>query len=130
MNYKTHFQIRKEKRKRLQKEIDEMEISPYQKSKKKKQYTNKKPQTQEKDLVPKIPVWASTNHNIPSAQEKTDDRHLHTRKNTYSGEMLEREQEAQKEIERKKKRVAPHYSKGAYQYITDDELVKDLGRKM
>jgi hypothetical protein len=35
------------------------------------------------------------------------------------------------EIERKKKRIAPAYSKGAMQYITDDaENIKTLGRKI
>lgn len=47
----------------------------------------------------------------------------------YTDEMLEREQKAQEEIERKKKRLAPHYSKGPYQYITDDTPLEDLGRK-
>lgn len=48
----------------------------------------------------------------------------------YEGEMLERELAAQEEIAAKKKRVAPHFSKGAYQYITDDGIVRDLGKKI
>jgi hypothetical protein len=35
-----------------------------------------------------------------------------------------------KEIERKKKRTAPIWNKGGYQYITDGEDVKTLGRKV
>jgi hypothetical protein len=48
----------------------------------------------------------------------------------YEGEMLEREIAAQQEIERKKKRTAPAYSKGAYQYITDETDIKEIGRKL
>lgn len=44
-------------------------------------------------------------------------------------ELIERERIAQEEIERKKKQVAPMYSKGAYQYITSPELLHDLGKK-
>lgn len=47
----------------------------------------------------------------------------------YSGDMLEREQAAQEEIERKKRRVAPLYNKGGYQYVTDETDLSDLGRK-
>lgn len=47
----------------------------------------------------------------------------------YDGDMADREQEAQKEIERKKKRVAPAYNKGAYQYVTEETDPKDIGRK-
>jgi hypothetical protein len=48
----------------------------------------------------------------------------------YEGEMAEREAVAQKEIERKKMQVAPMYSKGAYQYITEGTDLKTLGRKV
>lgn len=41
-----------------------------------------------------------------------------------------REAVAQQEIERKKKRIAPHYSKGPYQYLTDDVDPTTLGRKV
>jgi len=47
----------------------------------------------------------------------------------YEGELLERELEALKEIEKKKKRVAIAYNKGAYQYITDDCDPKTIGKK-
>lgn len=47
-----------------------------------------------------------------------------------SPEMQERERLAQIEKARKAKRVAPAYSKGAYQYITDDTDPKTLGRKL
>lgn len=46
----------------------------------------------------------------------------------YKGDMERREREAQKEIERKKKRIAPAYNKGAYQYITDETNPTDLGK--
>lgn len=48
----------------------------------------------------------------------------------YEGEMIEREMVAQKEIEKKKKRTAPAYSKGAYQYITDETDISEIGRKL
>lgn len=32
-------------------------------------------------------------------------------------------------IVRKSKSIAPHYSKGAYQYVSDIDIVQDLGRK-
>lgn len=34
-----------------------------------------------------------------------------------------------KEIEKKKERIAPAYSKGAYQYITNETNLTDIGRK-
>lgn len=42
----------------------------------------------------------------------------------------EREAEAQKEIERKKLRVAPLWNKGGYMYITDETDPTTLGRKV
>ncbi len=47
----------------------------------------------------------------------------------YEGEMLERELLALEEIERKKKRVAIICPKSSYQYITDESLLRDLGKK-
>jgi hypothetical protein len=47
----------------------------------------------------------------------------------YEGEFAEREAAAQAEIERKKMRTAPAYSKGAYQYISELDLPY-LGRKI
>jgi hypothetical protein len=41
-----------------------------------------------------------------------------------------REQAAQEEIERKKKRTAPLYNKGGYQYISDDTDLTTVGRKI
>lgn len=66
--------------------------------------------------------------NIPSATLEPRKVARITRP-TYEGEMLQREIEAQKEIARKKMRVAPAYNKGAYQYITDETDPSDLGRK-
>lgn len=47
----------------------------------------------------------------------------------YEGEMLERELAALEEIERKKKRVAILCPKSTYQYITDEALLRDIGKK-
>lgn len=47
-----------------------------------------------------------------------------------SPDMQERENAAQEEIERKKKRVAPLWNKGGLQYITDDTDIITLGRKL
>lgn len=66
--------------------------------------------------------------NIPSASLETL-KGAHEAPVKYEGEMLERELAAQEEIERKKKRIAPAYNKGAYQYITDGTDPSDLGRK-
>jgi len=45
-------------------------------------------------------------------------------------EMEKREMLAQKEIEHKKSRIAPHYNKGPYQFITDEIDLKTLGKKV
>lgn len=47
-------------------------------------------------------------------------------------DMAEREKLAQQEISRKKKRVAPLYNKGGYQYVGDapPEIIQTLGRKI
>ena len=47
----------------------------------------------------------------------------------YEGELAEREAAARLELERKKKQVAPLFNKGAYQLITDESQLKDIGRK-
>jgi predicted nucleic acid-binding Zn-ribbon protein len=39
------------------------------------------------------------------------------------------EEDAQDEIESKKKRVAVAYNKGPVMYITSESMVKDLGKK-
>ena len=46
-------------------------------------------------------------------------------------ELARREVRAREEIEKKKKQVAPLYSKGGYQYIgnADPEIIRDLGKK-
>lgn len=48
----------------------------------------------------------------------------------YEGEMALREQRAQEEIARKRKQVAPICNKGAYQYITNPDDWKTVGRKV
>lgn len=48
-----------------------------------------------------------------------------------SEEMLERERQARILAEERKKRTAPLYSKGPYQYIGEDpEIIKNLGKKL
>lgn len=49
-------------------------------------------------------------------------------KRPYTGEMEERENKAIEEAERKAKQVAPIYNKGAYQYISNRENAKDIGK--
>jgi len=81
----------------------------------------------EKDLLPVKP-WEKRNENIIIEKTKLV-RAKKEKPVKYTGEMLEREKKAQEEIEKKKMRIAPAYSKGAYQYITDDTDLTDLGRK-
>ena len=48
-------------------------------------------------------------------------------------EYARREEAANKEIARKKKRTAPLWNKGGYQYVGDDtdpEIIKNLGKKV
>jgi len=55
------------------------------------------------------------------------------KRNMGEDEYARREAEAQKEIKRKKTKVAPLYNKGGYQYVGDDappEIIKNLGRKV
>lgn len=74
----------------------------------------------------------------PAAYRERKVKHLDTRahhtykkrdERRYTGEMAERERLAQEELDRKRSRVAPAYSKGAYQYISDETDISDLGRK-
>jgi hypothetical protein len=44
--------------------------------------------------------------------------------------MRKREEIAQKEVDEKRLRIAPPYSKGAYQYITDLKDLSTLGKKV
>jgi hypothetical protein len=45
-------------------------------------------------------------------------------------ELAKREAAAEIERDKKRKRLAPLYSKGPVQYITDDADPKELGRKL
>lgn len=45
-------------------------------------------------------------------------------------ELNKREQSAQKEVDQKRKRIAPAYSKGNYMYISDLKDVTTLGKKV
>jgi len=52
--------------------------------------------------------------------------------NTYKDDEIlsAREEAAQKEVDVKRQRISPAYSKGAYQYITDLKDLPTLGRKV
>lgn len=52
-------------------------------------------------------------------------------KNPYreDEDLAERERVAQEQAEEKKKRIAPAYGKGAYQYLTGPEGARDAGKK-
>lgn len=51
-------------------------------------------------------------------------------KKELSEEMLERERLAQIELNKKSKRIAPLYNKGAYQYITEETDLTTIARKI
>ena len=73
-----------------------------------------------------IPSWASDPYAIPSAPS-TDYVPL---KNSIMERLDNESDDVKKEILNKKNRIALPYSKGAYQYITDADLAKCLGRKL
>jgi len=73
-----------------------------------------------------IPVWAKNVYDIPSAAN-TD--HIAV-KNSIMDRLNKESEETRTEIINKKNRIALPYSKGAYQYITDADLAKCLGRKL
>jgi len=73
-----------------------------------------------------IPTWANNPYDIPSAVP-TD--HIAV-KNSIMERLDNEPEEVRKEIMDKKNRIALPYSKGAYQYITDADLAKCLGRKL
>jgi len=94
---------------------------------KSKQLKKKKPSQFEKELVLTKPA-AYREREV----KRLDTRAHHTyqkRTERYEGELALRELEAQKQLEEKKKRIAPAYSKGAYQYISDETDMSDIGRK-
>lgn len=73
-----------------------------------------------------IPNWANDPYIIPSAKP-TDHVPL---KNSIMERLGNESDDVKKEILNKKNRIALPYSKGAYQYITDADLAKCLGRKL
>ena len=73
-----------------------------------------------------IPNWANDPYIIPSAKS-TDYVPV---KNSIMERLSNESNEVKKEILNKKNRIALPYSKGAYQYITDADLAKCLGRKL
>ena len=80
-----------------------------------------------KELVFKgIPNWAVSHKHIPSVQPGT---HIAV-KNSIMERLSTESDEVRTEIINKKNRIALPYSKGAYQYITDADLAKCLGRKL
>lgn len=76
--------------------------------------------------VQNIPVWANNPYDIPSAAT-TDYVAV---KNSIMERLKNEPEDVRKEILDKKNRIALPYSKGAYQYITDADLAKCLGRKL
>ena len=80
-------------------------------------------------FVPK-PRWRPDDKVIPSKGNGVEPVRTVKAKPKYEDpELIQREQEALKEIERKKKRTAPAYSKGGYMYITDGTDPRDIGKK-
>jgi hypothetical protein len=73
-----------------------------------------------------IPSWANDPYQYPSAQASD---HVPL-KNSIMERLSTESEEVRAEILNKKDRIAIPYSKGAYQYITDAELAKCLGRKL
>lgn len=123
---KREEEVRKRRR---QKEIEELRnMSLFGKSKSPK---TRKPKKEQKE--PSSTVLASKNYKRSSVDHIESFRPGLVPQPAspvrYEGEMEEREREAQKEIERKKMRVAPMYNKGGYQYVTDETDPSDLGRK-
>lgn len=82
-----------------------------------------------KNLVNAVPVsFLSTSDrtkNIPSVDSK---KHS-TYKNTMMNDRFKESPEVRAEIERKSNCLAPAYSKGAYQFVSDSESAKCAGRK-
>jgi len=66
-----------------------------------------------------IPSHVTTTQFVPARISMTDPMSL-----------AKESKETQDAILAKSKRLAPLYSKGAVQYITDDENIKQLGRKI
>lgn len=73
-----------------------------------------------------IPSWANDPYQYPSAQAST----YVPLKNSIMDRLDQESEDVRKEIMDKKNRIALPYSKGAYQYITDADLAKCLGRKL
>jgi hypothetical protein len=76
----------------------------------------------------KIDYRTSDTKHIPSAEQLATDEQCDFLPEVEGWE--ERERAAAEEIERKKKRTAPLYNKGGYQYISDGEDPTTLGRKV
>lgn len=90
-------------------------------------HSSKKPSGKKAKVKKPEPYRRPSAANVPSFSG--DSSVTVTQTVSYTGEMAEREKAAQKEIERKKRRTAPLYNKGGYQYVTDETDLSDLGRK-
>lgn len=73
-----------------------------------------------------IPSWAMDPYTIPSAATTN---HIPV-KNSIMDRLERESKEVKEEILRKKNQIAIPYSKGAYQFISDKEMAKCLGRKL
>jgi len=90
----------------------------------------RKHKSEKPSIVFEVPKkWRPDEKQYPSMNNGIEPVRSATKKKQYAGEMAEREAEAQKEIAAKKKRVAPLFNKGGYQFITDGTDPKDIGRK-
>lgn len=80
--------------------------------------------------LPKLatPKWAADPTDIPSAGDRIKPTY-HNPTPRYRGDMAEREAQALAVAEEKSKMVAPLFNKGAYQLITPETNLADLGRK-
>ena len=88
-----------------------------------------KPNHFEKEFVEYKPEQTYRRGDASHIPSKSLEVHVEAKQEPrYTGDMLEREIEAQKEIKRKKKRVGVLCNKSGYQYITDDFDLKDMGK--
>lgn len=71
--------------------------------------------------------WKADREKYPSA-EPTPTKPLE-KKAKLTPEMEERERQAQKVIEKRKRQSAPAYNKGPYMLLTDESDPKDIGKR-
>lgn len=82
--------------------------------------------SKKKYIGPSVPDWAMNPYDIPSAKESD---HIAV-KNSIMDRLHKESEEVQREIIKKKNSIAIPFSKGAYQYVTDESIINCLGRKL